>query len=261
MSTDKTRDPLAKGLRLLRFIMLKPTAAVSVREAAEALEMPASSVHRILGMLTREGFLRQHPVSGQYTLALDFYRLAHIVTGHTPLQAIALRHMRSLVAACNEAAFLSLYDPGRQQMITVASVESSHPLRYVVETHAWKPIHVGASGFAIMAFLPAAERAAIMARTGLHPVTERSITDPRQLEEILAEVRVRGYACTHGLRIPGAVGIAVPVFGPDGLVLGDVGLTVPEQRFAAGSEPVLAALLADCAASIMAETGGQRREA
>lgn len=256
-SAARARDPLAKGLRLLRFIMQQPTGTVSVREAASALSMPPSSVHRLLAMLAEEKVLRQDPRSQHYALSLDVYRIAQIVAAHTPLRAIALRHMRALVDACDEAAFFSLYDPGRRQMISVASVDSSHALRYVVETDRWKPVHVGASGLAIMAFLPAAERAAIIAATGLQAVTPRSITDPQALEAVLAQVRARSYARTTGQRIVGAVGIAVPVFGPDGAVLGDVGLTIPEQRFEPAAEAVLAGQLSACAASIMREIGGR----
>ena len=52
------------------------------------------------------------------------------------------------------------------------------------------------------------------------------------------------------------MGVAVPVFGPDGTVLGDVGLTIPDQRFTDAEEPQLAALLRQCADAIMAEIGG-----
>ena len=253
----RARDPLTKGLRLLRFIMQQPGGTVSVREAAEGVSMPPSSVHRLLVMLAEEKVLRQDPASQRYGLSLDVYRLAQIVAAHTPLRAIALRHMRALVDACDEAAFFSLYDPARRQMISVASVESSHALRYVVETDRWKPVHVGASGLAIMAFLPAAERAAIAAATGLPAVTSRSITDAPTLETVLARVRALGYACTIGQRIVGAVGIAVPVFGPDGTVLGDVGLTIPEQRFDPAAEAMLAGRLGACAAEIMGEIGGR----
>ncbi len=253
----RSRDPLAKGLRLLRFIMQQPAATVSVRDAAAALSMPPSSVHRLLAILAEERLLRQDPRSQRYSLSLDVYRLAHIVAAHTPLRAIALRHMRALVDACDEAAYFSLYDSARRQMISIASVESSHALRYVVETDRWKPVHAGASGLAIMAFLPAGERAAIIAATGLPALTPRSITDPAALEAALARVRALGHARTIGQRIPGAVGIAVPVFGPDGAVIGDVGLTIPEQRFDHASEPALAARLAACAAEIMREIGGQ----
>jgi IclR family acetate operon transcriptional repressor len=255
---ERARDPLAKGLKLLRWLMLNAAETVSVREVAEQLAMPSSSVHRLMGVLAQEGVLQQRAEGGAYALSLDFFRLAHVVAGRTPLERIAVPHMRKLVEACDESAFFSLYDAGRQQMVTVAGFESSHALRYVVETQRWKHVHVGASGLAIMAFLPPEERRAIIARTGLEPVTALSITDPERLEQELARVRQRGHACTRGQRIPGAVGLAVPVFGPDAAVLGDIGLTIPEQRFDGAAEPRLAALLCACADAIMAEIGGRR---
>jgi IclR family acetate operon transcriptional repressor len=161
------------------------------------------------------------------------------------------------VDACHEASFLALYNRERQEIVTVAGVESTHTLRYVVEMYKWKPIHVGAAGWAIMAFLPEAERRAVIERTGLVPVTGRSITEPHRLEEELAGVRRRGYAVTHGQRIRGAVGLAAPLFDQSGSVFGGVGISLPEQRFEPGSEGALAALLLSCTHRIMADTGGR----
>jgi DNA-binding IclR family transcriptional regulator len=220
--------------------------------------MPPSTVHRLLATLAQEGVLRQREGNGQYELALDFYRLAHLVAGRTPLRDIARRHARNLVAARNEAVLFNLYDPGRQMMMTIAHLESMHTLRYVIDTEQWKPIHVGATGHAIMAFLTATERREIIERTGLQAMTDRSITDSDQLELELAVVRQRGYACTRGQRTVGAVGIAAPVFAPNGAVLGDICFTIPESRFEPAAEPKLASLLLTCADAIMEEIGGKR---
>jgi len=258
MMHDRARDPFAKGMRLLRYMMEGPAETVSVREASEALGMPPSTVHRLLTTLAQEGVLRQNADTGQYGLALELYRLAHLAAGRTPLKAVALRYARSLVSACNEATMFNLYDADRQQMMTIAHVESTHQLRYVIDTEHWKPVHVGASGLGIMAFLSSSERQSIIERTGLKPMTERSITDPQKLERELAVVRERGYVLTRDQRTLGAVGLAAPVFGPSGIVLGDICLTIPELRFDETTEPHLAALLLDCANSIMAEIGGRK---
>jgi DNA-binding IclR family transcriptional regulator len=259
MTTDSPkpaeRDPLAKGLKLLRWLMQEHLEEFGVREAAHALSLTPSSAHRLLAALLAEGFVQKNPNTGRYRLGMDVYRLAYNVIDRVPLRRLALPHMRRLVEACNEASYLGVYSRDRQEMVTVASVESTQALRYVIELYKWKPVYVGASGLAIMAFLPSAERQAIIARTRLEPVTERSITEPYRLEHELALIRERGYACTHGQRIRGAVGMAAPVFGPGGEVIGDVCLSLPEQRFEPGNEAPLAHLLMQCARDVMAEMG------
>jgi IclR family acetate operon transcriptional repressor len=140
-------------------------------------------------------------------------------------------------------------------MMFVAAVNSSHPLRYVVPINEWIPVYAGASGLAIMAFLPPEERRAIIARTKLAPVTERTITDPMVLEKELARIRARGYAYSRGQRTVGAVGIAAPIWGPDGRVMGDLTVSVPEPRFDERKLPAFARLAIHHAQRIMEHLG------
>ncbi|RYG88319.1 MAG: IclR family transcriptional regulator [Alphaproteobacteria bacterium] len=253
---NSERNPLAKAFALLRWVVDANVSSIGVREAAKALSMTPSSAHRVIMALVEEGLLEQQPDSSRYVLGLEMVRLAHTVTDRWSVRTIAQEPLRQLVAASEEAAFLNLYDRARGEIIGVECVESNQVLRYVVELHKWKPVYVGAAGWAVMAHLDDAERQAIVKRTALEPVTALSITDPLDLEEQLDQVRVRGYAITHGQRIPGAVGLAVPLFGPSGRVFGSIGLSMPEQRFSVGKELRLSTLLKQCAAQVMQFTGG-----
>jgi DNA-binding IclR family transcriptional regulator len=164
--------------------------------------------------------------------------------------------MRELAEASGETVTLGLYDPVRQQTCVLAVVESDAPFRYVSNLHEWRDLYTGASGRAVMAFLPEEERRAIVDRTKLAPATEHTITSADELEAVLAEVRERGYASSQEERRLGGVGIAAPIFGAGGAVLGEVGLSVPTQRFDPDDEPRLARLVAECAERIGAALGG-----
>jgi DNA-binding IclR family transcriptional regulator len=230
--------------------------SVGVRSVATSLGMPASSAHRTISALVEEGFLQKDAASGKYALSLDVLRLAHNVVELWPIRRIALQAMRRHLKPCNEAAFLTLYNADRQQVISVASVESTHALRYTVELNVWKAIYVGAAGLAIMAHLPLPERQSIIENTKLAPLTDKSITDPVVLDETLAKIRQRGYAISRGQRIPGGLGLAAPIFGPSGAVFAAVGLSIPENRFDDSKERWLAGLVIACTRDITREIGG-----
>ena len=135
-------------------------------------------------------------------------------------------------------------------------VESDAPVRYVSKLHEWRDLHTGASGRAVMAFLPDDERRAVVERTRLAPATEHTITRAEELERVLTDVRERGYAFSQEERRLGGIGIAAPVFGPGGQVVAEVGVSVPTQRFVAGDEERLARLVVACAAQITEDVGG-----
>ncbi|HLH69646.1 MAG TPA: IclR family transcriptional regulator [Candidatus Dormibacteraeota bacterium] len=252
------RHPVSKVLSLLRWMAEAGAGPWGVREIADGLDMSPSTVHRVLSLLHEEGFVYREQ-GGRYGLGVELYRIAHSVTNSFSLHRIALRHLRELVATCNETSALCVYRPDTHQMMFATVVESPHPIRYIIETNRWGPLHAGASGLAILAFLPEVERREVVWQSALPPMTDRTITDPGALERRLDHIRQLGYAISRGERTPGAVGIAAPIFGPDGVVLGDVLVTLPEARFDPTMEPGLAGLAMRCANAITLELQGQPR--
>ncbi len=256
MKKHGSRNPLARSFQILRYLLRSSEDAIGVRRIAADLKMAPSSVHRLLAGLVEEGLVKQVDEAGHYAVGLEMVRLAHMAEHRLPLHKVALPHLRELVAATNETALVGAYDPLRHEMMFVAVAESNQPLRYVNRVWEWMPIYAGASGLAIMAFLPESERREIITRTRLTPVTDRTITEPYKLEHQLELIRERRYACSVGQRTPGAVAIGAPIFGPSGDVVGDAIITLPEQRFDPASEKHLARHVTTCADRITRQMGG-----
>ncbi|MGH7266493.1 MAG: IclR family transcriptional regulator [Candidatus Rokuibacteriota bacterium] len=241
------RNPLTKLLRVLNWMIDARGEAWGVRELGQGMGLAPSTVHRILGLLEAHGLVQSDPTTRGYRLGLEFHRMAWRTTARFSVRQVALPLMRELVGRCNETAGLGLYDHVRMEMIVAEVVESTHPLRYVIALNQWMPVYTGASGLAIMAFLPEEERRAIIDRTKLRPLTDRTIVRRAQLEQELRRIRQQGYARSIGQRIPSAVGVAAPIVGPAGRVIGDLWLTIPESRFQPRAEAQLASLVIDYA--------------
>lgn len=253
---SKSRDPIAKAMGALTWMVQDSAQDVGVRELAAGVGVSPSSAHRLLSALVEVGFVSKNPETARYSLGLEFLRLCHAATARLPITQLALPHLTDLADACSETALLGIYDRERGQVMFTATVDAPHPLRYIIELNTWLPLHAGASGLAIMAFLPEAEADAIITATGgMAEVTPETLTDPVALEQMLVQVRKRGYAITHGQRIRGAVGIAAPFLSGRGEVLGDVVVTIPEQRFDPAREKNVSELVVACARSISAEFG------
>lgn len=243
-------------MQVLRFVAEHPAATVGVREIAAALEVQPSSVSRSLAALHRERLVQRDPQTGKFSPHLDLIRLGLLATKKLDVRTVARPHLQHIVDLCNESVFLGVYDPVWKQMLRVEGIPSSRPLRYVVELDQWTEIYRGASGLAIMAYLPDAEREEVLnlsdaAASPAEPWLRRD-----RLEPYLAEIRDQGYACTKGRRIEGAVGLGAPVFDANGRVIADVILTVPDVRFEDRDEPLYASYVMDAAAKITAGMGG-----
>jgi IclR family acetate operon transcriptional repressor len=253
------RDVLEKALQVLwAFVDAEGNDKErGVRDLALRLNLLPATVYRTLASLQRYGLVQQNPESGKYRIGAELYRLSLLVSSRFSLRDVALPVMRDLVAKCKETTFLTSYDASRREMMFVAAVHSNHPLRYIVPMNEWVPVHAGATGLAIMAFLPEEERAAIVAQTKLRPLTLQTITDPSVLSEELVRIRAQGYAISRGQRNIGAVSIAAPLWDPRGMVTGDLAVSIPETRFESGMEQWLARLVLDHAARIMEMTGSR----
>lgn len=257
MATAK-RNPAARVLRALSWLVTEANTDYGVREMATALQIPASAAHRLLSVLLKEDYVRQKASSSRYLLGPQLLRLANVAVAKSPLGQIAHDRMAELVDDTGESALLGHFDDSRLEMMFAKIIESSAPLRYVVQLNTWMPLYAGASGLAIMAYLSEEQVGQIIRRTLLAPLTDRTITDPARLKASLRQIRTRGYALTRGQRVPGAVGIAAPIFGDDANVLGDICLAVPEQRFVSTGHR-LPELVRKCAAAITRNIGGAAR--
>ncbi|MFF0450705.1 IclR family transcriptional regulator [Streptomyces sp. NPDC004609] len=251
----RQRHPLARAFRILSAMIDSRAESFGVRQLATELSVSASTAHRLLGDLEKLGLV-SHAEGGDYRIGLEFYRLAWAATAKFPLRQAAHASLRELARATGESAFLGVYDDLQHQMMFGACVESRHPLRYVMELNRWLPLHSGASGLAILAYLPQDVRGELAASGRLGAVTERTITDPTVLEDVLTDVRRKGYAFSQGQRIRGAVAVTAAVFGPHGGVIGDVGITMPDSRFTPGLETELATAVMEAAKTVTAQVGG-----
>jgi DNA-binding IclR family transcriptional regulator len=76
----------------------------------------------------------------------------------------------------------------------------------------------------------------------LEPLTPRTITDVRELRHRLEMIRREGLAVSIGEAVPGAAGVAAPIFNPDGSVTAGLLIAAPVERFE-GELPELKRLL------------------
>jgi DNA-binding IclR family transcriptional regulator len=226
---ERQRHPLARGIEILTLMIDGGKQTYGVRELGNRLGVSASTAHRLLSDLEELGMVARTP-SGSYRLGLEFMRLAWTTNSRFPIREAANDVLADLTERSGESSFFAVYNDQRRQMMFALSVESPHPLRYAVPQGVWLPLHAGASGLAILAFLPAEVQAEI-ARSGLEALTQRTLVDPGQLAERLDQIRQDGYAISHGERIDGAIAIVAPVMGPADAVIGDAGITIPESRF------------------------------
>ncbi|MDI6894698.1 MAG: IclR family transcriptional regulator [Bacillota bacterium] len=217
--------------------------------------LDGSTALRFLNTLERLGYAARDPAGRRYRLGPRVGRL-----GDGPalsvLQRVVRPHMEALQRACGEDVNLGTMDAGAA--LCLETQKSSHVLGVNISSGLRMPAHASSLGKAMLAFVPAGKRRAVLAGMQLERCTPNTITDPGNLERELELVRRRGYATDREEFSPGVVCVGAPVFNAQGQVVASLSITAPVQRVPLGElERRYAALLVETCRTISQELGCQ----
>jgi DNA-binding IclR family transcriptional regulator len=226
-----------------------PPASMAAR-----LNLPRSTVHRLLATLRAEDFASLD-AAGATTAGPELYRLAGRLRDALPYPQLAEPVLRRLSDRFGETSLLVLLERRQLRMFCACSASPPDPMRYNIELHRRESLAWGATGRSILAFLAPAEIDAVIARAEVSPGDGRPL-DRNELVRALAAIRRAGHAVTRSHRTQGAVGIAVALFDAQQQVVGSVALLVPAFRHKAGGTVAIVEALRAASAEISRAAAG-----
>lgn len=220
---------LERALDILELLARSGTQ-VGLTEIATTVGGPKATVHRLLGTLQARGYVTQDPQSSLYSAGVRCFELGSLWAQNLDLRAVAAPYLVRLNEETDETVHLAIYDHG--DVVYVDKLESRQPV--VARSYVGRRCTATcvATGRALLAFQPTAEIRAVLERP-VPPYTDRTVTDPGELAEMLADVRRTGYGVNHGSFREGVGGVAAPIRDHTGVAVASVGLCLPEARFGA----------------------------
>ncbi len=256
-ATDtKSTGTVLRVVRVLRCIA-DAKRPLSIKELSEALDLPASTVHRLLNLLASEGLIEKDDESRNYQSGAELIRLSSLLIANRSLNDIARPFMQEVVDRCNEACMLVAYLPATLQVSVLAAINSSHPLRYDMQLYNAHSLLWGATGRSVLAFLSEEEQAAAYKAGAEAPGSGRKLPSFKTLQQELEEIRERGYALSYGEKITGALGMGSPIYKMDNRVIGSLCITLPQVRFDPANEKKLGGLISQQAERLSHALGYQ----
>jgi len=244
MEQKAPRGAADRLIYLLTLVAAGP-AQFLLSELAERAGLPPSSVHRLLKVMQRWGLVERG--EGQsYRLGRELHRLASQLVAGFDLVRSARPCLEELVAQWHETAVLCVYSPTLRAGVIADVVVTPHLLRFSVDRGGQVSLPWGSLGRAILAFLPAGEVEAVMREATVGPLTGRPRSTREEMDEELRLIRAARHARyfdpNHDI-----AGIAAPVFGAFGEILGSIGVTMPSARYRLHHEDDLAHAISDAA--------------
>jgi DNA-binding IclR family transcriptional regulator len=245
---DRT-DMVGKALGLLVLLGDEPRGA-SAAEISRRAELPFSTTYRLLGSLTRDGFVDYEPDGRRYHLGLRIFQLGQRVSNHHGFAGAALPVLRRVTEQTGEATILSVRDGHHH--LTVNKVDGPQTFRVTSDPGHLGSLHTTSVGKALVAFAEDGERQRLVEELELQPLTEFSITDRDAFRAEIEQVRNRGYAVMDEENELGMRAVAVPVFNSQGHAFASLATAVPVFRLSVEELVAHVPLLQEAAAELAA---------
>ncbi|HSF86975.1 MAG TPA: IclR family transcriptional regulator [Acidimicrobiia bacterium] len=203
------------------------TSEKGLTEIAEEVDLPKSTVARLLNTLSSIGAVDRVAEDGTYRIGDTVRGLVAGGTTTADFVQHARPYLSTLAHEFGEDAGVSV--PVRSGVHYVAQEAADNSILVKDWTGTVAPYHLVPAGLVILAWLPETVLRRVL-EGDLHAATARSVTEPQEVVARLARIRQEGYAWVRGELELELNSVAAPVFGQSG-VIGAIGVHGPAYRF------------------------------
>jgi DNA-binding IclR family transcriptional regulator len=218
---------LDRALALLEFISAHPEG-VTQMDIRNGLGFSGNLVFRLTKALVAHGYVVRGEPGPRFSLSRKLLHLAQPRREERSLVQLAWEPMRWLRDVTGESVHIGVRSGF--ECIVLDRVIGPHPFKCYVEAGAHGPLHAGAPGKAMLAWLPPKELEKVLREMPLGRLTARTTTSRTVLARHLAAVREQGYAMDLGEGLEGHHCLGAPVFDAEGHPIASVWITAPAPR-------------------------------
>jgi IclR family acetate operon transcriptional repressor len=218
---------LDKAMRILRAFP-GGDVALTPQQIAKNTGMPLPTVYRLAQVMGEHGWLMKE--GQQFRLGMTLLRLGAMVAEGIDVRSRSLPHLRWLKEQTRENS--ELYIRVKESRIAIEAVRGLHNLSTFVDIGAPLPLHVGAGGKVLLAWLPDEEQSDLIAASAAR-YSDYPVSDMQALKNGLAQIYERGWAVSEGERAADVGAIAAPIFDVNKQVAAAMVLAAPLVRLGA----------------------------
>jgi DNA-binding IclR family transcriptional regulator len=246
---------IERAAAILR-LLARGSGRLGVSEIAGSLGLARGTAHGILRTLHGVGFVEQDEETGKYRLGAALLHLGTSYLDVNELRSRAINWADALAARSGEAVRIGTPLDGK--VLVVHHVFRPDDTLQTLDVGALLPAHATALGKILLAY----DTGAAAALHGeLESFTRRTRTVPRDLARALAEVRDMGWAAEVEEMTVGEAGVAAPIRGQGGLVVGAMGVSGAVERICGPGgrpNPTLVTYVRDAARAVSRDLGASR---
>src|SRR5882757_1853576 len=220
---------LAKGLAVIR-AFTRDHAALTLSEIARSASLPAATARRCLLTLEELGYIMRSGRS--FLLRPKVLELGAAYLESMNIELLTKTHLEELARRTGDSAALCVLDGTETVYVARASIRTL--LRLEAHVGSRFPAHATSTGRALLAGLSAERLQRYFDTATLEALTDRTVTDPGKLRQLIEDCRRTGYSAVEDELAYGVVALAVPVFDQYGRVVAALNSSGHSRRVAKG---------------------------
>ena len=217
---------LDRALAVLQCLGGRPRG-LTLSEIATELGLSVNFVYRVTQSLVAHGYLCRDGEK-RFTVGPALVELCQPVVDDVPLVEAALPAMHWLADETGESAHVGIIS-GHEGLV-LERVLGRETIKLYVDRGTRYPLHTSAPGKVTLAFMPEAERDAIMKGMTFEKFQPWTISSRKELLKCLDDVRKQGWASDLGEHLMGFHCLAAPVRNSAGRAVAAIWITGPSQR-------------------------------
>ncbi|MEY9976048.1 IclR family transcriptional regulator [Lysinibacillus sp. RC79] len=207
---------LERAMTIAKVLASASENSLSISELSATCNLPLSTLHRILKAMIKEGMIEQDDQTKQYRLGTIWMELGLQVYDTMDYISKIRPELERLAREVEESVYLS--KPAGLDTIIIERIDSAaNPIRIYDQLGIRIPMHIGAANKAILATIPFSQAREIIE----HLIPHEEIAE---LEAQLEQIRLQGFAISHGERTAGTSSIAVSILNGFNEVVGAVSI-------------------------------------
>lgn len=239
MSSPKV--PAADQTLRILSLLARARGPVPAAMIATKLELPRSTVYQLLQAMQEHGYVMHLAEERRYGLGIAAVELSSAYERHQPIAHLGRPLLASLVDRVGASGHLAV--PSGSDVLYVLEERVQGGPRLVTDVDVRLPMHLTASGLAILECMPRPQVRAIYpnAQAFAHRLdTQRGPTKYSELRAALDDVATRGFALERGSVSEGFSSVASAVIDHRGWPVAAVALTFSDEKVAPDSYEAMA---------------------
>ncbi len=217
---------LAKGLRMIQ-AMGEAEPLMTLADAAHATGLTRASARRILLTLENLGFVGRRD-ERHFFLTPRVLSLGYSYLSSFPLWTFAEPVLEELVEKVGETCSIAVLDD--TELVYVLRIPVHRILSQRVTIGSRLPLYCHSAGRVLLSGMNPTQLDRYLSTAVLRNYTTSTVTDPKRLRQVVADVTKRGYAWVSGEMEENRSGLSVPIRTRDGKIVAAMNASVNQSN-------------------------------